>query len=85
MLSASTESSNGGRPNTIVTGAPAAWVRSASIRERTVSASAKRLALNEFRYSLSDLDSTRCGESAGTRSVAVATCGLPRGSSHDSS
>ena len=39
----------GGSPNAIFTGAPAACDRSASIRARTASASAKRLALNELR------------------------------------
>ena len=44
-----------------------------------------RVLLQEFRYSLKDLDSTRFGESAGTSKVAVATRGLPRASSQDSS
>src|SRR6476469_4744574 len=68
----------GGKPKRTSTGAPAACARSAAMRTRTDSASSKRVALNEFRYSLSDLDSTNCGESAGTVNVATCTTGLPR-------
>ena len=52
---------------------------------RTASSLSKREALNELRYSFSDLDSTRFGELAGTLIVAVATRGLPRPSSQLSS
>src|SRR5690606_23593342 len=83
--SAAPSSPTAGRPNATSTGAPATADRSVAMRACTSSVLSKRIALKELRYSLNDLDSTRFGESAGTTNVAVATTGLPRGSSHDSS
>ena len=62
-----------------------ASLRSARRRACTAAASAKRVLLKLFRYSLSDLLSTRFSVSHGTVKCASATCGLPRRLSQDSS
>ena len=67
------------------TGAPATWARSPAIALITASREAKRVLANEFRYSFSDLDSMMFGEMQGTTSSAMATTGLPRSLSQDSS
>ncbi|CPO53151.1 Uncharacterised protein [Bordetella pertussis] len=74
-----------GLMNSSPTGAPAAAARSRSRRSRSACAFGSRVWLNEFRYSLNDLDSTMLGLSAGKLKVAMATRGLPRASSHESS
>ena len=51
----------------------------------TAAASSKRDCANEPRYSFTDFDSTIAVDVAGTSNDAIATAGLPCGSSHVSS
>src|SRR6056297_3889876 len=71
--------------NSSSTGAPTADDMSCTNVACRALSSRNTALLTEFRYSLSDFDSTRLGEEAGMTSRAAATRGLPPGSSQDSS
>src|SRR5256885_12996585 len=73
-------------PTLAFVGAPrqTAALTSARMRSRTSSLLADGVLVKLPRYSLNDLLSTMLGVSHGTVTCAIATCGLPRGVSHDS-